>query len=89
MIFINYFDVVVINDELKQLALEVRKDRKKHKTCLSAQDGVDINSLMQEIIDKDVYKSDFESITSSLLFEEIEYHTVVKALQIIIDNKLF
>lgn len=82
-------DVVEINNELRQLALEVREDRKKHKTCLSAQDGVDINSLLQEIIDKDVYKSDYESITSSLLFEEIEYHTVVKALQIIIDSKLF
>ncbi|MDE5974609.1 MAG: nucleotidyl transferase AbiEii/AbiGii toxin family protein, partial [Eubacterium sp.] len=64
-------------------------ERKKHKTCLSAQDGVDINLLLQEIIDKDVYKSDYESITSSLLFEEIEYCTAVKALQIIIDSKLF
>ena len=74
---------------MRQLALEVREERKKHKTCLSAQDGVDINLLLQEIIDKDVYKSDYESITSSLLFEEIEYRTVVKALQIIVDNKLF
>lgn len=82
-------DVVEINDELKQFALEVREERKKHKTCLSAQEGVDINSLLQEIIDKDVYKLDYESITSSLLFEEIEYHTVVKALQMIVDNKLF
>lgn len=82
-------DVVEINNELKQLALEVREERKKHKTCLSAQDGVDINSILRKIIDKDVYKSDFESITSSLLFEEIKYHTVVKALQIILDSKLF
>lgn len=81
--------VVEINDELRQLALEVREERKKHKTCLSAQDGVDINSLLQEIIDKDIYKSDYESITSSLLFEKIEYRTVVEALQIIIDSKLF
>lgn len=82
-------DVVEINNELRQLALEVREERKKHKTCLSAQDGVDINLLLQEIIDKDVYKSDYESITSSLLFEEIEYHTAVKAFQIIVDNRLF
>lgn len=82
-------DVVEINNELRQLTLEVREKRKKHKTCLSAQDGVDINSLLQEIIDKDVYKSDYESITSSLLFEKIEYRTVINALQTIVDKKLF
>lgn len=81
--------IVEINNELKQLALEVREDRKKHKTCLSAQDGVDINSLLQEIKDKDVYKSDYESITSSLLFEKTDYQTAVKSLQIIIESKLF
>lgn len=82
-------DVVDINDELRQLAIEVKEERKKHKTCLSAQDDINVNSLVQEIIDKDVYKSDYESITSSLLFEEIEYRTVVNALQTIVDNKLF
>lgn len=81
--------IVDINNELKQLAFEVREDRKKHKTCLSAQDGVNINSLMQEIMDKDVYKSDYESITSSLLFEKVKYCAAVKALRIIIDSNLF
>ncbi len=83
------FDVANINDELRKLAIEVREERKKHKTCLSAQDGVDMNSLLQEIIDKDVYKSDYESITSSLLFEKIEYRTAIRALQTIVDKKLF
>lgn len=81
-------DVVEINSELRQLAVEVKEERKKHKTCSSAQDCVDINLLLQEIIDKDVYKSDYDSITASLLFEKIEYHTAVKALQTIIDSKL-
>ena len=82
-------DIVEINNELKQLAVEVREERKRHKVCLSAQDGVDIKSLLKEIIDKDVYKSDYESITSSLLFEEVEYRAAVRALQIIIDSELF
>lgn len=82
-------DVVDINDELKQLAIEVREERKKHKTCLSAQDSIDMNSLLQEIIDKDVYKSDYESITALLLFEEVKYHTAIKALQTIVNKKLF
>lgn len=82
-------DVVEINDELRQLAFAVREERKKHKTCLSAQDSIDINSLLQEIIDKDVYKSDYESITSSLLFEEIGYRTAIRALQTIVNKKLF
>lgn len=81
--------VVEINDELRQLAIGVKEERKKHKTCLSAQDNIDMNLLLQEIIDKDVYKSDYDSITSSLLFEEVEYHMAIKALQAIVDNRLF
>lgn len=82
-------DVVEINDELRQLALEVGNERKNHKPCLSAQDGVDMNLLLQEIINKDVYKSDYESITTSLLFEKVDYSIAIKALQIIVDSRLF
>lgn len=48
-----------------------------------------MNALLQEIINKGIYKNDYEDITSKMLFEEVSYDTAIEALQTIIDNKLF
>lgn len=80
--------IVEINSELAALMGEVRQERKAHKTCLSAQDEVDLRSLLKEIIRKDAYKKDYEEITSSLLFEKDDYKTVIEALATIADSKL-
>ena len=81
--------VVEINEDLKLLAKNVAADRKPHKTCLSVQDGVDMHRLLQEIIDKDAYRRDYDDITSSLLFEEVDYKTAIAALQSVVDSGLF
>ena len=82
-------NVVTIDDSLKGLFLKVREERKAHKTCLSAQDGVDIKTCIQEIISKDIYKKDYESITLPLIFDDIKYESVINNLLIIIKSKLF
>ena len=82
-------DVVALNDDLKALAVEVATERKTHPACLSAQDGVDIVKLLQEIIDKKVYKEDYDSITSALLFDLVEYDTAIKALEIVLASGIF
>ena len=81
--------IVEINSDLATLMKEVREERKGHKTCLSAQDEVDMRKLLHEIADKDVYKKDYEEITASLLFEKVDYKTVSKALMVIADSILF
>ena len=48
-----------------------------------------IPDLLQEIIDKDIYKKDYEDITSKMLFEDAPYSTAIKTLQKIVDYKLF
>ncbi len=83
------FDIVPLNDGLKQLAKEVFEERKPHEQCRSAKDGIDMNALLQEIINKDIYKKDYEDITSKMLFEDVPYATAIKALQKIVDYKLF
>ncbi len=80
---------ITINDELKELLSQVREDRKAHPACFSAQDGVDIKALLKEIVEKQVYKNDYESITSSLLFERVEYETAIETVKIILDSDLF
>lgn len=82
-------DIVTLDDDLKQLVSEVFEERKPHEQCHSAKDGIDMNTLLQEIIDKDIYKKDYEDITSKMLFEDIPYSTAIKTLQKIVDYKLF
>ena len=82
-------DIVSLNADLKQLVSEVFEERKPIERCRSAKDGVDMNALLQEIIDKDVYKKDYEELTSKMLFEEVPYSTAIKTLQKIVDYKLF
>lgn len=82
-------DVVTLDDSIKALIKEVAKERKENPTCLSAQEGVEMNALLQEIIDKQIYKEDYENITASLLFENVPYADAVKAVQKLIDMRIF
>lgn len=82
------FDVVEINDSLKELFELVRKERSRHAACLSAQEGVNLKDLLQKIIDENAYKNDYEVITSGLLFEKISYETAIGSLQKIINSGL-
>lgn len=79
---------MTFDDNLKLLFKQVLRDRKAHPACLSAQDGVDIPRLLKEIVDGEVYKNDYESITAALLFEEVPYETAINNIKLIIDSKL-
>ena len=81
--------VVTLDDAMKLLVQSVREERKPHVNCRSAKDGVDMNVLLQEIVDRAVYKQHYEDITSKILFEEVPYETAVAALQKIIDSGIF
>ncbi len=83
------FDIVTLNSDMKQLASRVYKERKPYEQCHSAKDGINMNALLQEIIDKDIYKKDYEDITAKILFEDVPYNIAINALQKIVDYKLF
>ncbi len=82
-------DVAALNDSMKQLVWDVFEERKPHANCRSAKDGIDVNTLLQEIVDKTVYKQDYEDITARILFEEVPYETAITALQKIIASGVF
>lgn len=82
-------DIVSLDANLKQLVSEVFEERKPHEQCRSAKEGIDMNALLQEIIDKEIYKKDYEDITAKMLFEDVPYITAIKTLQRIVDYKLF
>ena len=81
--------VVAIDDNLKMLVQQVRQERKGHKQCLSAQDGIDLKDLLLKIINEEAYRSDYESITETLLFEDVPYKQAILTLQKICDSNLF
>lgn len=81
--------VVEINDDLKKLAVSVAEERKPHSRSLSVQDGTDIKAVLREIVEKNIYESDYKAITESLLFEPVPYETAVKALNIVLESGLF
>lgn len=82
-------DVVTLDDSMKELVQSVREERKPHVNCHSAKNGIDMNALLQEIVDKAVYKQDYEDITTKILFEEVSYETAVTALKKIIASGIF
>ena len=81
--------VVKINDELKELAVSVADERKPHSRSLSVQDGTDIKAVLREIVEKNIYESDYKIITESLLFEPVPYETAIKALNTVLESGLF
>jgi predicted nucleotidyltransferase component of viral defense system len=81
--------VVHIDDDLKLLVQQVRQERKAHKQCLSAQDGIDLKELLLKIINEEVYRADYESITEILLFEDVPYKHAILTLQKICDSDIF
>lgn len=80
---------VKINDDTRELVKMVRMERKEHKTCLSAQENVDMNLLLKEILENKSYKEDYENITLALLFKPVKYEEAISAVDKVIKEKLF
>ena len=81
-------EIVQIDDSLRQLLHKVAAEQKTHKTCLSAQEGVNLKELLAEIVQKEIYRRDYEEITASLLFDNTDYQTAIRSLSRIIDSGL-
>lgn len=48
--------LVKSDDSLRQLAASVYEERNSHVNCRSAKDGIDMNALLQETVNRAVYK---------------------------------
>lgn len=70
-----------ITDEMKRLVPEVRAVRSNLSICPSAMEGVNVTNILYEIIDKQVYKMDYENITLGLLFVPETYQAVIQSIR--------
>ena len=80
---------VVLDDALKALVKEVREERKTHERCYTAQDGYNIPSILQRIVDEKIYQKDYEDITERVLFDRVPYEEAIGALEAIIASGVF
>lgn len=78
-----------ISDELPNLIPGVRAVRSEMIVCPSAKEGVCVAEILREIIESQVYKSDYEDITTGLLFVPVGYDTVIQSLQKILDSGMW
>lgn len=81
--------VNICDECFRSLISCVRNDRKRNKTCLSAQDGASVPEVLEEIIKTEFFKKDYDAVTSKLLVEDTNYEDAIEALQIMIDSKAF
>lgn len=72
---------ISFDDEFIELFFAVRKQRKRVHRCFSAQEDVDISSVLKTIVDDEIYREDYENITMPLLFEDVSYDEAITSLR--------
>ena len=76
-------------EQFRLLVKEVREERAKNNICPSAKPGVNVPALLSDIVVNQVYKSDYEMITSRLLEEDVSYPEAIDAIRQIAATDMF
>ena len=81
---------LVPQDEIfKSLVDEVRNIRAQSPICPSALPDVNIPQLLEQIIAEKAYKTDYDTLTTQLLEEQLSYDVVIDALKDISRGEIF
>ncbi len=83
------FPLIQQNKDFINLFKEVRCIRSTNKICPSAQPEINIPKILKEIVEKEVYKEDYEKITARILEESVSYTTAITTIQKIAESHLF
>ncbi len=81
--------LVKLDENLKTLIKEVREDRKAGTKCYSAQDGVSVTKLLQQMLDTEFFKKDYEDSTEKLLSKPVTYEEAITAIEAIMESGVF
>ena len=82
------YPVITVDDNLKALAEQVREHRSHLSICPFAKNDMNIKKLIYEFLDKKSYKSDYNTITKALIYDDVTYEQAASTLKEITD-KLF
>ena len=80
---------VKLDENLKILIQKVRNERKLHALCYSAQDGVNVQQMLRDIVKSSIYKKDYETITKIMMFRYLPYEDAIKGVETIIASGVF
>ncbi len=81
---------LVVQDEAFQLLIrEVRVVRAETNICPSAMQGIDVTALLNRIVTEDIYKEDYNILTSKLLEDKVTYEEAILSVKNIADSGLF
>jgi hypothetical protein len=67
------YPTITIDDSFMDLIKQVREHRSLLPICPSAKDNIDIKNTINEFLDKEFYKSDYDSITKTLISDDVSY----------------
>jgi hypothetical protein len=81
--------LIKFDKEFKKLVTDVRNERCKSPICISAIPEININTILDEIIQNNTYREDYNKLTVQLLGENITYDETIISLKEIIDHKIF
>ncbi len=82
-------DAVTLDENFVELFRKVRIDRRSgNSQCVSADEQYSITSLLTEILEKEAYKADYESITARVLYEDMPYDQTITGIKEIIQSNL-
>ena len=75
------YPVISIDDSFKELIDQVREHRASLPICPSAKNEVDIQKLIYEFLDRKFYKSDYDTITKALIYDDVNYEETAVVLR--------
>lgn len=78
--------IVNLDKNFGTLLNAVREDRKTHKTCLSSQDGVNLQELLRKAVTDENFKKDYNQITVPLLFKKVSYEEAISEFNKLLES---
>lgn len=80
---------VGITEKLAKLIPEVRAVRSELPICPSAKEGVCVTDILNEMMESQAYRKDYEDITLGLLFVPETYDTVIQSIKLLADSGIW
>ena len=81
--------IVPQTEKFKTLVREVRDVRAMTNICPSAQPEVNVPQMLDFLVKNEIYKEDYENITSRILEENVSYDTAIEAMRKIAASEMF
>ena len=81
--------LIEFNDGFAALIQEVREHRSKMRICPSADEAVDVPSVILEFCDNSFYREDYQSITDYFAEDTVPYDDVIGQMRTLAASNLF